>query len=128
MKKEDYDFILEISNSYFPLVDIVNDFQILKSKGRLEDFNYEAIQDDLVKIAKLFKCYHHEATKDEKGICKKVTLELDYGTIISVRKLIKNKLCEQQEWAKEDKALGFDSLINREPYIKLYEKALEELK
>lgn len=61
MKKEDYDFILEISNSYFPLVDIVNDFQILKSKGRLEDFDYEAIQDDLVKIAKLFKYYHDEA-------------------------------------------------------------------
>lgn len=61
MKKEDYDFILGISNSYFPLDAIVNDFQILKSKGRLEDFNYEAIQDDLVKIAKLFKYYYDEA-------------------------------------------------------------------
>lgn len=61
MKKEDYDFILGISNSYFPLVDIVNDFQILKSKGRLEDFDYEAIQDDLVKIAKLFMFYYEQS-------------------------------------------------------------------
>lgn len=60
MKKEDYDMILEISNSEFPLVDIVNDFQILKSKGRLEDFNYEAIQDDLVKIAKVFRFYYEQ--------------------------------------------------------------------
>lgn len=29
---------------------------------------------------------------------------------------------------REDKATGFDRLINREPCIKLYEKALEELK
>lgn len=61
MKKEDYDMILEISNSEFPLIDIVNDFQILKSKGRLEDFNYEAIQDDLVKIAKLFRFYYKQS-------------------------------------------------------------------
>ena len=58
MKKEDYELILKISNSEFPLVDIVNDFQILKSKGRLEDFDYEAMQDDLVKIAKTFKDYY----------------------------------------------------------------------
>ncbi len=61
MKKEDYDFILEISNSEFPLVDIVNDFQILKAKRRLEDFDYEAIQDDLVKIAKLFRFYYEQS-------------------------------------------------------------------
>lgn len=61
MKKEDYDMILEISNSEFPLVDIVNDFQILKAKRRLEDFDYEAIQDDLVKIAKLFRFYYEQS-------------------------------------------------------------------
>lgn len=61
MKKEDYELISEISNSEFPLINIVNDFQILKSKGGLEDFNYEAMQDDLVKIAKLFKYYYDEA-------------------------------------------------------------------
>ena len=54
-------------------------------------------------------------------------MELDYETRVSIRELIKKQLREQQEWAKEDKATGFDSLIDREPYIKLYEKALEEL-
>lgn len=61
MNKKDYDFILEISNTEFPLCDIVNDFQILKSKGRLEDFDYQAIQDDLVKIGKLFWFYYQES-------------------------------------------------------------------
>lgn len=30
MKKEDYELISEISNSYFPLLDFVNDLDILK--------------------------------------------------------------------------------------------------
>ena len=63
----------------------------------------------------------------KKGYVKKITLELDYETRISIRQLIKKELSKQQEWAKEDKATGFDCLIDREPYIKLYEKALEEL-
>ena len=63
----------------------------------------------------------------KKGYVKKITLELDYETRVSIRELIKQQLREQQEWAKEDKATGFDSLIDREPYIKLYEKALEDL-
>ena len=63
----------------------------------------------------------------KKGYVKKITLELDYETRLSIRELIKKQLREQQEWAKKDKATGFDSLIDREPYIKLYEKALEEL-
>ncbi len=63
----------------------------------------------------------------KKGYVKKVTLELDYETRVSIRELIKKQLREQQEWAKEDKASGFDSLIDREPCIKLYEKALEDL-
>ena len=61
MKKEDYELISEISNSYFPLIDFVNDLQILNNKGMLQNFNYEAMQNDLVKIAKLFKYYHDEA-------------------------------------------------------------------
>lgn len=61
MKKEDYELISEISNSYFPLIDFVNDLDILKSQGRLERFNYKAMQEDLVRIAKLFKYYHDEA-------------------------------------------------------------------
>ena len=63
----------------------------------------------------------------KKGYVKKITLELDYETRISIRELIKKELSKQQEWAKEDKATGFDCLIDREPYIKMYEKALEEL-
>ena len=63
----------------------------------------------------------------KKGYVKKITLELDYETRISIRELIKKELSKQQEWAKEDKATGFGCLIDREPYIKLYEKALEEL-
>lgn len=55
MKKEDYELIIQISNSYFPLIDFVNDLQILNGKGILKNFDYEAMQNDLVKIAKLFK-------------------------------------------------------------------------
>lgn len=61
MKKEDYDLILEISNSEFPLSDFANDLQRLKAMGRLENFNYEAMEDDLVKIAKLFKFYYEQS-------------------------------------------------------------------
>lgn len=61
MTYEDYKLILEISNSEFPLIDLVNDLSILNHKGRLQGFDYEAMQDDLVKIAKLFKYYYDEA-------------------------------------------------------------------
>lgn len=54
MTYEDYKLIDEISNSEFPLMDIVNAFSTLNHKGRLQEFDYEAIQDDLVKIAKAF--------------------------------------------------------------------------
>lgn len=63
MKKEDYELIIQISNSYFPLIDFVNDLQILNGKGILKNFDYEAMQNDLVKIAKLFKYYNEEAEK-----------------------------------------------------------------
>lgn len=63
MKKEDYDLISEISNSYFPLLDFVNDLDILKSQRKLEECVYQAMQEDLVKIAKLFKYYHDEYFK-----------------------------------------------------------------
>lgn len=61
MTYEDYKLILEISNSEFPLIDLVNDLRILNHKGRLQDFDYEAIQDDLVKIAKVFKFYYDQS-------------------------------------------------------------------
>ena len=63
MKKEDYELIIQISNSCFPLIDFVNDLQILNNKGMLQNFDYEAMQNDLVKIAKLFKYYNEEAEK-----------------------------------------------------------------
>ncbi len=63
MKKEDYDFILEISNSEFPLIAFVNDLQRLKLMGKLQNFEYETMQEDLVKIAKLFKYYYDECQK-----------------------------------------------------------------
>ena len=65
MTKKDYELILEISNSEFPLIDFVNDLRVLKRKGRLEDFDYEGMQNDLVKIAKLFKYYYDKAIKGE---------------------------------------------------------------
>ena len=46
MKKEDYELIIQISNSYFPLIDFVNDLQILNDKGMLQNFDYEAMQND----------------------------------------------------------------------------------
>lgn len=66
MKKEDYKLIEEISNSEFPLIDFVTDLDILNRMGRLQGFDYEAMQEDLVKIAKLFKHYYDEATKEGK--------------------------------------------------------------
>lgn len=53
MTKEDYKLISHISNSEFPLIDFVNDLSILNRKGRLQGFDYEAMQEDLAKIAKL---------------------------------------------------------------------------
>lgn len=57
MTKGSYELIAEISNSEFPLIDFVNDLKILESRGMLSGFDYEIMQDDLVKIAKLFKYY-----------------------------------------------------------------------
>ena len=65
MTKEDYKLIEEISNSEFPLIDFVTDLEILYRMGRLQGFDYEAMQEDLLKIAKLFKYYYDEATKEE---------------------------------------------------------------
>ena len=65
MTKEDYKLIEEISNSEFPLIDFANDLEILYRMGRLEGFDYEAMQEDLAKIAKLFKHYYDEATKEK---------------------------------------------------------------
>ena len=61
MKKEDYELISEISNSYFPLLDFVNDLDILKQQGKLEECVYQAMQEDLVKIAKAFKFYYEQS-------------------------------------------------------------------
>lgn len=58
MTKEDYELIAEISNSEFPLIDFVNDLKILESRGMLLDFDYGMMEDDFVKIAKLFKYYY----------------------------------------------------------------------
>lgn len=65
MTYEDFKLIDEISNSKFPLMDFLNDLSILYHKGRLKDFDYDGMQDDLVKIARLFKYYYDEATKGE---------------------------------------------------------------
>lgn len=66
MTNEDYKLIHDVSNSEFPLIDFANDLSILNRKGRLQGFNYEAMQEDLVKIAKLFKHYYDEATKGKE--------------------------------------------------------------
>ena len=66
MTKEDYKLISEISNGEFPLIDFVTDLDILNRRGRLQDFDYEAMQEDLVKIAKLFKHYYDECQKQTK--------------------------------------------------------------
>ena len=63
MTKEDYKLIEEISNSEFPLIDFLNDLALLKAGGSLVGFDYEAMQEDLVKIAKLFKYYYDECQK-----------------------------------------------------------------
>lgn len=63
MTKEDYKLISDISNSEFPLIDFANDLEILFRMGRLQGFNYEAMQEDLVKIAKLFKHYYDECQR-----------------------------------------------------------------
>lgn len=41
----------------------MNDLQRLKSMGKLQNFEYETMQEDLVKIAKLFKYYYDECQK-----------------------------------------------------------------
>lgn len=65
MTNEDYELISKISTSEFPLSDFANDLRVLKRKGRLEDFDYEGMQNDLVKIAKLFKHYYDKSIKGE---------------------------------------------------------------
>ena len=66
MTNEERNLIEGISNSEFPLIDFVNDLDILNRKGRLQGFDYEAMQEDLVKIAKLFKHYYDECQKQTK--------------------------------------------------------------
>ena len=68
MTKEDYKLIEEISNSEFPLIDFVDDLEILYRMGRLTEFNYGEMQNDLVKIAKLFKHYHDEYQKAKEAM------------------------------------------------------------
>ena len=66
MTHEDYVLIDKVSNSKFPLIDFVKALSFLNREGKLQDFDYEAMQDDLVKIAKLFKYYRDEATKAKR--------------------------------------------------------------
>ena len=61
MTYEEFKLISEISNSYFPLLDFVNDLDILKQQGKLEECVYQAMQEDLVKIAKAFKFYYEQS-------------------------------------------------------------------
>lgn len=61
MTYEDFKLIDEISNSEFPLMNFVDIFSALNHEGRLKDFDYDAIQDDLVKIAKVFKFYYEQS-------------------------------------------------------------------
>lgn len=61
MTYEDFKLIDEISNSEFPLMDIVDAFSILNHKGRLQGFDYKTLQDDLVKIAKVYKFYYEQS-------------------------------------------------------------------
>lgn len=61
MKQQDYELIKEISNNTFPLVDFANDLKALKRLGKLGDFDYEAMERDLVKIAITFKAFYDES-------------------------------------------------------------------
>lgn len=61
MKEEDYELIREISNDAFPLYDFVCDIDCLFELGRLKGFDYQAMQDDLVRIAKTFKFYYEQS-------------------------------------------------------------------
>lgn len=61
MRREDYELIREISNDAFPLYDFVYDISRLFELGRLEGFDYQAMQDDLVRIAKTFKFYYEQS-------------------------------------------------------------------
>ena len=61
MRREDYELIREISNDAFPLYDFVYDIGRLFELGRLEGFDYQAMQDDLVRIAKTFKFYYEQS-------------------------------------------------------------------
>lgn len=61
MKQQDYELIKEISNNTFPLVDFANDLKALKQKGKSGDFDYEAMERDLVKIAITFKAFYNES-------------------------------------------------------------------
>lgn len=61
MRREDYELIREISNDAFPLYDFAYDIGRLFELGRLEGFDYQAMQDDLVRIAKTFKFYYEKS-------------------------------------------------------------------
>lgn len=69
MREEDYELIAEISNSEFPLIDFVNDLKILESRGMLIDFDYEAMENDMVKIVKVFK-YYYDKYQEGQGVKK----------------------------------------------------------
>ena len=68
MTNEERNLIEEISNSEFPLIDFVDDLEILYRTGRLTEFNYGEMQNDLVKIAKLFKHYYDECQKANEAM------------------------------------------------------------
>ena len=61
MTYEDLKLIDEISNSDFPLMDIVDVFKILNHEGRLKGIDYEIVEKDLVRIAKTFKFYYEQS-------------------------------------------------------------------
>lgn len=61
MTYKDFKLIDEISNSEFPLMDIVDAFRTLNHKGRLQGIDYEIVEKDLVKIAKAFKFYYEQS-------------------------------------------------------------------
>ena len=77
MRREDYELIRVISNDAFPLYDFVYDIGRLFELGRLEGFDYQAMQEDLIKIAKLFKYYHDEAEKWHDKYIKASAYEAD---------------------------------------------------
>ena len=123
MKKEDYELISEISNSYFPLLDFVNDLDILKSQRKLEECVYQAMQEDLVKIAKLFKYYHDEAEMWHEKYIKASVYEADALRTIP-NALAKAEAFEILEKRFEIYVNNLNDVIigNREPLFRTIDK------